>query len=71
MRREMRKPHSLKVICCAAHMIDINEYLYVFPWAKASDKIYETELNGILLNSMTSLWIRQAYVQGFYCESVT
>ena len=52
-------------------MIDINECLSVLPGAKASDKIFETELNEILLNSMPNIWIRQAYVQGFYCETIT
>ena len=39
LRRVMNKPHSLKEICYAAHMIDINDCLYVFPWVKESDKI--------------------------------
>ena len=52
-------------------MIDINEYLFVLPGAKASDKICEMELNAILLNSTPNIWSRQAYVQGFDCESIT
>ena len=52
MRRGMRKTHNLKLRCYAACMIDIDEYLYAFQGAKASDKIGETELNEILLNSM-------------------
>ena len=32
-------------------MIDVNEYLADLPGAKSSDKIGETELNKILLNS--------------------
>ena len=34
----MRKPHSLKVRRYAAHMIDLNNYLAVFPREKASVK---------------------------------
>ena len=52
-------------------MNDLNEYLAVFPGEKASDKICETELNEIVLNSMPTRYIRQAYVQGFYFESIT
>ena len=51
-------------------MIDLKEYLYVFPGAKKSDKICETELNEILLNRMPNIYIRQAYVQGFDCENI-
>ena len=30
-----------------------------------------TELNEILLNSMPQNWSQQAYVQGFYCETIS
>ena len=36
-----------------------------------NDKIVLTELNEILLNSMTSSWSKQVYVKGCYCESIT
>ena len=36
-----------------------------------TDKVDVTELNEILLNSMPNIWSKQAYVKGFYCESVT
>ena len=39
MRRGMRKPRELKVRRYSDLMININEYLVVFPGAKASDKI--------------------------------
>ena len=35
-----------------------------------NDKIGVTEINKIILNSMPSSWYKQAYVQGFYCESI-
>ena len=41
------------------------KYLYAFPGLKEVDKICETDLNEIILNTMPSLWIKQAYVQGF------
>ena len=41
----------------------------VFPGLKVSDKIVETEFNGILLNSIQNRSSDQAYVQGFYCEN--
>ena len=52
-------------------MIDLNDYLYVLPGAKASEKICKTELNGIVLNRMPNSWSSQAYVQGFYFETIT
>ena len=36
-----------------------------------NDKIGVTKLNEILLNSIPRSWSRQAYVQGFDCESIT
>ena len=30
-----------------------------------------TELNKILLNSIPNSWSNQAYLQGFYCKSIT
>ena len=41
------------------------------PGAKESDKIGETDLHGILLNSMTNGWIKKAYGKGFDCENIT
>ena len=43
----------------------------MFPREKVSGKVFETELNEILLNSMPNRWIRQAYVQEFDCETIT
>ena len=43
----------------------------MFPGSKASDNICEMELDEILFHSMPNIWIRQAYVQGFDCESIT
>ena len=47
-------------------MIDINEYLDVFPGERASDNICEMKLNEVL-NKMPNIWSRQSYVQGFGC----
>ena len=52
-------------------IIDINAYLDAFYGAKASDKIGETELNEIVLNSMSNGCTRQAYMQGFDFEYIT
>ena len=49
-------------------MVGINEYLAVFPWTKARENIFETELNENLLNIIPNGWSKQAYVQGFDCE---
>ena len=50
-------------------MINLNEYLAEFPGSKASDKIGDTELNETLLNVMPNVCNKQAYVQGFDCET--
>ena len=51
-------------------MVDINEYLAALPGAKASNKIGETELNVIFLNSMPNIRSKKAYVQDFDCDSI-
>ena len=71
MRRGMRKPGRLKVRRYTDFLIDLNEYLVFLPGAKLTDKIGMMELNGILLNSMPSIWIKKAYVQGFDCKYIT
>ena len=71
LRRGKKKPHPLTVRRCAAHLIDIYEYLASFPGATLTDKIGVTELNEILLKSMTNSWSVQVYVQGFDFCSIT
>ena len=71
MRRGMRKIDELKLALYADRLIDIDEYIVALYREKASEIIDETELNEILLNRMPSIWIRQTYVQGFYCECIT
>ena len=70
MRRGMKKPRRLTVRRYAARLIDINEYLASFLRETLNDKIGITELNGILLNSVPKIWYKQAYIQGFDCESI-
>ena len=67
----MKKSCSLKVKRYAARLIDMNEYLASYPRAILSDTIYVTELNDIPLKSMHNSWYKQAYVQGFDCESIS
>ena len=70
MRRKMRNPRKLKVRWYAVHLIDFNEYLDAY--LEQSKVIFlEMELNEILLNSVSNILIRQAYVQGFDCESIS
>ena len=45
MLHGMSKPRGLKVGCYAACLVEINEYLAIFHWAKISDRICVTELN--------------------------
>ena len=65
-----KKTRSLKVRIYAARLIDLNEYLASFLGAAVYDKIGITELNDILLNSLSNSWYKQAYVQGFYYKSI-
>ena len=53
-----------------AHLIDLNKYLASFPGATLADKIDVTEFNEIILNRTPNSWSKQAYVQGFDCESI-
>ena len=65
----MEKPRGQKARRYAVRLIDINEYLAFFPGLTIADKFYWTELCEIILNSMHNTWSKQAYVQGFDCES--
>ena len=67
----MKNLCGLKVRQYTDCMIYLNKYLYVFPGEKASDKTCETELDEFLLNIMPNICNRQAYVQGFDCETIT
>ena len=67
----MKNPCSLKVRRYAAHLIYLDDYLDSFPGATMADKIGVTELNETILNSMPNSWSKQAYVKGFYCESIS
>ena len=55
MHRCMKKPCILKVRRYAVRLIDLNEYLTSFPGAIMADKICVTEINEILLNSISSI----------------
>ena len=65
------KPRSLYARRYVAHSIDLNEYLASFLGATLTEKLVVTELNKIPLNIMPNIWFKQAYVQGFDCESIT
>ena len=54
MCRGMRKPLGLKVRRYAACLIELNEYLDLFPGVNKSRKFFVTELNEIVLNRMTN-----------------
>ena len=71
MRRCTKNPCSLKLRGYAARLIDLNQYLASFPGATMADKMGVTELNKILLNSMSDRWSKQAYEQGFDCETIS
>ena len=70
-RRRMKKPRSLKVRQYMARLIDLNEYLDLLPEAIFSDKIGVTESEKYIFNRMPDSWSKNAYVQGFDCESTS
>ena len=67
----MRNIHKSRLGCYAPSKVELNGYLTVLPGGKENDKIGETEVNKIPLNSMPNRWIKQAYIQVFYCETIT
>ena len=66
----MREPLKLKVRHCAAHIIGLNDFSYAFPGAKARNKIGDTELNKIIMNTVKNVLSNKVYMQGFYCGSI-
>ena len=62
----MRNPRGLKVRRYAAFLIDLNEYLDVFPGEKSSD-FFVKDINEILLNININICIKQEYMQVFDC----
>ena len=66
-----KKARVVTVRRYVACLIDINDFFFPFPGDTLNDKISLTKLNEILLNSMPNNWYKLAYVQGFYCESIT
>ena len=71
MRRDMKKTCSLILRHYAARLINLNKYLESFLGVNLTDKVGLTEVNKIILNNMPNSWSKQAYVQGFDCESIT
>ena len=63
MRRVIRKLHGSKVRRYVAHLVDIHEYLVVFPGTNISNKVCVMELNEKVLNSMPNIWSKQAHVK--------
>ena len=71
MRLRRKRTRGLKVRCYAARLIHLNGYLSSFLGETLANKMYVTELNNILSNIIPNIWSKQAYVQGFYCESIS
>ena len=61
----------MKVRRYAERLIDLNEHLASSLGGTMAYKMGVTELNEILLNSMPNSWSKQAYVQGFDCETIS
>ena len=61
---------ELKVRRYADCMIDPDKYFSALPGEKASDNTGDTEIHGIILNSIPNGCIEQVYVQDFDCEII-
>ena len=70
MRRGMRRKRGLKVGCYTDRMIDLSEYLDVFPRGKIRKKVFVKDLSKTLLNSMPNSWNKHVYVQRFDYEYI-
>ena len=46
-------------------LMDINEYLSLFPGSDNMKKIVYEEMNEILLHTVPIVWTKQAYLKGF------
>ena len=46
-------------------LMDINEYLSLFPGSDNMKKIADEEMNEIILHTVPIVWMKQAYLQGF------
>ena len=67
----IRNPRGLKLIRYAACLVDLNEYLAVFPGVTITEIFCVTELDKNLLTSIPNSCSNQAYVQGFDCEYIS
>ena len=70
MRQGTRKPLGLKARIYATCLNDLSENLAVFPWSNISEFFCDRS-KCIFLNRTPNRWSNHAYVQGFYCESIT
>ena len=70
MRRCMKNPRRLEVRRYAARFIDLYEYLASFIGSTMANKMVVTKLNKILFKNMPNSCSKQAYVQGFDCETI-
>ena len=60
----MEKPRVLPMKILVARIIDLNNCLLLFPLSNNSKKMYEEDINKILLHSVPSAWGKQSYLQG-------
>ena len=59
MIRGIRNPHELEVRSYLAHMLQLDDYLAIFPGSQENEKLRETELNGIILHTIPNGCNRQ------------
>ena len=70
-RRAIRKPQSMTFNRFAARLIEMNNFLPLFPGLDVSRKMEPEERNEILLHAVTNAWAKQSYLQGWDFELKT
>ena len=68
MRRGMRKPWELHLKRFNAWLIELNNYLILFPTSRSPKKIPSKELNKIPLHDVPNRWATKACIQGWDFE---
>ena len=71
VRRTMSKPWDLLFKRFAAWLMELNDYLPIFPELSDTNKIPPKEINKIILHAVPHGWAKQYYLQGWYFKGET
>ena len=71
MRRKMRKPRDMSFKRSAERLMEIDNFLPLFPGSDPTKKTPPEELNDKFLHAAPNGWERQSYLQGWDFEMNT